>query len=508
MNKRRDALVSGVGGALAIATSFAVAGKTPAFVGAGTDRLVTGLVPGVVMGTAIDYLGEGADILAFGTALVLAFALFSGVTYGAIVATRRSEVPFTGIIAAVAGGWLLATVLTVVVVDALYVGGAMGLVLAGANYWWGIGRNGPGRAAKVGRTGEEGSESPSPSRRSVVAAVLGVAGLSGVAYLHGRKKVGAVEGPISDVTDDATQADAEQALGSADRQSFAVTGLGGLVTPADDFYQVDKNAVDPNPSAGLWSLRVTGAVDEELELSYDEITGMKTEHRFATLRCVGESVNGEKMDTALWSGVPIQRLLDRAGIPDGCCVMLHADDGYYEEFSVAALRDGFLAFGMNGRLLPRSHGYPVRALIPGHWGEINVKWVTEIEVLDESAEGFWEKKGWHGTGPVETVAKLHAVNHLDSGAVQVAGHAYAGTRGIRTVEVSTDGGETWQNADLGPKLPGPDVWRQWKFQWKPQGGKHEVIVRAVDGTGTVQPEDFRSAYPNGPTGWVSRTISV
>ncbi|WP_423743474.1 hypothetical protein V5735_10490 (plasmid) [Haladaptatus sp. SPP-AMP-3] len=84
----------------------------------------------------------------------------------------------------------------------------------------------------------------------------------------------------------------------------------------------------------------------------------------------------------------------------------------------------------------------------------------------------------------------------------------AGTRGISRVEVSTDGGGTWENADLGPRLPGRDVWRQWRFQWKPRGGKHEIVVRATDGSGTVQPEEFRSAYPNGPTGWVSRTIEV
>ncbi|MFH5800365.1 hypothetical protein [Haladaptatus sp. CMAA 1911] len=60
----------------------------------------------------------------------------------------------------------------------------------------------------------------------------------------------------------------------------------------------------------------------------------------------------------------------------------------------------------------------------------------------------------------------------------------------------------------GPKLSGTDVWRQWRFQWKPTGGKHEIAVRAVDGDGTVQPEEFRSAYPNGPAGWVSRTIET
>jgi DMSO/TMAO reductase YedYZ molybdopterin-dependent catalytic subunit len=78
------------------------------------------------------------------------------------------------------------------------------------------------------------------------------------------------------------------------------------------------------------------------------------------------------MDSAVWTGVPIIDLIEDAD-PNGDYVMLRADDGFYEEFSVDALRDGFLAYDMNNQNLSTSHGYPVRALIPGHWGEINVK---------------------------------------------------------------------------------------------------------------------------------------
>ncbi len=232
---------------------------------------------------------------------------------------------------------------------------------------------------------------------------------------------------------------------------------------------------------------------------------MAEEHRFKTLRCVGESLNGKKMDNALWTGVPISALLEKTTVSDECCVMFRAADDYYEEFPLAALEDGFLAYEMNGQPLPRSHGYPVRALIPGHWGEINVKWITEIQVLEQKAEGFWEKKGWHGTGPVNTVAKLHAVNHLDGGEIQVGGHAYAGTRGIQRVEVSTDGGASWTDATLSEPLPGTDVWRQWEHTYE-TSGPHEVVVRATDGNGNLQPKTQENAYPNGSSGWVSKRI--
>jgi hypothetical protein len=184
---------------------------------------------------------------------------------------------------------------------------------------------------------------------------------------------------------------------------------------------------------------------------------------------------------------------------------LHGADAYYNEFPIDALWPGLLAYRMNGRPLPRAHGAPVRALVPGHWGEINVKWLTEIEVRDEDTMGYWEHRGWHGTGPVNTVAKLWQTRSLGSGRYEVAGHAYAGTRGIEAVEVSTDEGDTWVEAELSEPLPGDDVWRQWRHEYG-AGGWHEVIVRARDGDGNLQIPEEDGPRPDGATGWVSETV--
>jgi hypothetical protein len=254
---------------------------------------------------------------------------------------------------------------------------------------------------------------------------------------------------------------------------------------------------------------VTGAVEREFDIDYETLVSQESREEFVTLRCVGDSLNGKKMDNALWTVVDIEPLLEEAGItPDSeqCCVMLRAADGFYEEFPLSALREGMLAYRMNGAPLPRRHGHPVRALIPGHWGEINVKWVTEIEILEEEMDGFWEEKGWHGTGPVTPVAKLHATNRLDDGRIEVAGHAYAGTRGVSRVEVSTDGGESWIEASLSEPLPGRDVWRQWVHRYDPPGGRHEVVVRMYDEEGVVQPEEEASPFPRGASGWVRETV--
>jgi DMSO/TMAO reductase YedYZ molybdopterin-dependent catalytic subunit len=314
----------------------------------------------------------------------------------------------------------------------------------------------------------------------------------------------------------------EALLSAAAERTFTVEGLDPLVS--EDHYVVDIASVDPDLLAGSWSLSITGAVDDVTTFDYETLLGMDAEHRFVTLRCVGEPLNGEKVDTALWTGVPATALLEEAGVDldSECCVMLRAADDYYEEFPLAALEDALIAYRMNGGPLPQQHGRPVRALVPGHWGEINVKWLTEIEILEREQDGFWEKKGWHGTGPVNTVAKLHSVRTPGEGRVRLAGHAYAGTRGVSRVEVSTDGGESWTDAELTERLPGrvpadagpdavaeageaADAWRMWRHEYTADG-PHDVVVRAVEADGTVQPSEEADAFPSGATGWVSERV--
>jgi len=187
--------------------------------------------------------------------------------------------------------------------------------------------------------------------------------------------------------------------------------------------------------------------------------------------------------------------------------MLRGEDGYYVQFPVDVLAEGFLAWGMNGKELPAGHGHPVRVLIPGHWGETNVKWLSEIELLNVEEDGYWEERGWEGTGEVKTVAKLwdEGVTEIDDGRIELAGHAYAGTRGIERIEVSTDGGGSWTDAALSDPLPDADVWRQWRHVFDPDG-THEVVVRAVDGEGNRQIREPSDPSPTGSSGWVRRTV--
>jgi DMSO/TMAO reductase YedYZ molybdopterin-dependent catalytic subunit len=314
--------------------------------------------------------------------------------------------------------------------------------------------------------------------------------------------------------------DVDDQIATAEQRSFDVEGMDPSIS--EGFYQVDISSVDPDVAADDWTLSVTGAVEEEFELTYEDIREMDHEHRFSTLRCVGESLNGHKMDTALWTGVPAAPIIERASPTGSCnCVMLRADgDDFYEEFPLDALRPGMLAYGMNGGGLPRGHGAPVRAIVPGHWGEVNVKWLTEIEFLETEQDGYWEQRGWHGTGPVKTVAKIHG-QELREDSLVVGGHAYAGTRGISRVEVSIDGGP-WQEAEVTERLPGvtapaadvgggnpdyaADAWRLWRYSMPAPDSGVQVRARAYERDGTRQPRESTGSFPSGPSGWVTKTV--
>ncbi|PSQ07037.1 sulfite oxidase [Halobacteriales archaeon QS_6_71_20] len=500
----RRLAVAVASGVAVTAGTFLVTGFTPRWVVVALAQTVLLVMPDALLAAGIQGLGSASQpllVVGAGALSVLLFGAlaFSGLRVGRVADRERAETVFlVGLLQA------LAAFLATVSPGAAAVGGALG-------------------GATVGLAGRAATGDVSRARRGVLRSAGVAAAAVGLASAGPLARAVRDAGSGADAEGEPVERDpvVERLLATAARRSFDLAGAEPLVS--ESFYEVDKNAANPRVSPEEWSLRLDGAVAESVELDLAAITERPAEHRFATLRCVGDSLNGRKVDTALWTGVPIAPLLDAAGVDEeGCCVMVRAADGYYQAFPVEALREGFLAYRMNGRPLPQGHGAPVRALIPGHWGEINVKWITEIEVLEEPATGYWEKRGWHGTGPVATNAKLHHTE-VRGGVVTVGGHAYAGTRGVSAVEVSTDGGDTWTEAELTERLPGPtpadadpeapgtvggeaaDAWRGWRHEFEADG-EHEVVVRAVEADGTVQSREERDPFPRGAAGWVRETV--
>jgi RNA polymerase sigma-70 factor (ECF subfamily) len=152
-------------------------------------------------------------------------------------------------------------------------------------------------------------------------------------------------------------------------------------------------------------------------------------------------------------------------------VVFHAVGGYSDSLPVAKALDPatVVAYGMNGRSLPRAHGFPARIIAPGIYGMKNVKWLERIEVVDYDYEGYWQRSdGWDNIAEIKTASRIDVPAELTSlgpGGV-VAGLAWAGDRGIRRVEVSLDGGATWVPATLRRELARA-AWRQWRLPLPP-----------------------------------------
>jgi len=165
---------------------------------------------------------------------------------------------------------------------------------------------------------------------------------------------------------------------------------------------------------------------------------------------------------------------------------------------------------MNGQPLPDRHGYPLRLLVPSAYGEVSVKWLTQIEIVDEAESGYYETQGWQPRF-VQTMSRIDSPKKgqlVKAGStVRMQGIAYAADRGISQVEVSADGGSTWTPAQI--TYGKPMTWSVWQAEWAPSElGPAVLKVRARDGKGDPQVETSRGFAPAGSTGLHTVQVTV
>ena len=307
-----------------------------------------------------------------------------------------------------------------------------------------------------------------------------------------------------------------------ERATFSYDGLAysgpGVqpIAPNDKFYTVTKNVVDPNVDAGIWRLEIGGLVEEPRGYTFEELKELGGVEQETTLMCISNRIGAGLMSNAVWQGIPLRDLL-QASRPhsDAMEVFLFGVDGYTDTFSFAKAMEPttIVAFAMNGDPLPQRHGYPARVVVPGLFGEKNVKWVTRIEVIDHDARGFYEQQGWGPNFVIPTRSDIFSprwVRRRDDRFVEplaagreatIRGRAFAGDRGIARVEFSSDGGETWRAARI--DYPGTHLtWTFWSEAWRPERpGEYTLLSRATDGAGTPQPGETRGIVPEGATGY-------
>ena len=353
------------------------------------------------------------------------------------------------------------------------------------------------------------------SRRSFLAwGAVAAAGATGAAFAlaRGRSGGGSAASVDPSITLPAPSSTPTSMPGAIDA---SLDGLTPLITPTAEFFRIDTAFNPAKVDLATWRLRIGGQVDAPFELSYDDLLNLPQVERPITLACVSNGVGGSLVGTAMWQGVPLRSLLDRAGVrPTGTQVFSRSVDGFTSGFPIEALSDGrdaLVVVGMNGDPLPAKHGFPARLVVEGLYGYVSAtKWLSSIDVVPwDSANGYWIPLGWSKLGPVKTACRIDVPapgNRVAAGRIAVAGVAWSATTGISAVEVRIDDGP-WQRAELGASY-GPSAWRQWVAHVDVAKGTHEVTARATDGRGIVQTADEAPPDPDGATGWPSRIFVV
>jgi DMSO/TMAO reductase YedYZ molybdopterin-dependent catalytic subunit len=282
------------------------------------------------------------------------------------------------------------------------------------------------------------------------------------------------------------------------------------ITPNELFYCVTKNVVDPKVNVDLWHLEVDGLVQNRSTWRFQDLVGLPAHEQQTTLMCISNGLDAGLISNAIWKGVPLRDLLERAApLSNAARVRFHGVDNYTDTIPLEKAMDPatLLAYRMNGVRLPNRHGYPLRAIVPGYFGEKHVKWLTRIEVTHAKSKGFYEAQGW---GPDFTAPTRSRIDVPDYDAsfsisrlqqpIEVKGIAYGGDRGVSRVEFSFDDEKSWRDADI--YYNGGDLaWALWKTEWRPDNpGDYTLVVRATDGEGEIQKWEEDRGWFSGVTG--------
>ncbi|MCA1646825.1 MAG: molybdopterin-dependent oxidoreductase [Chloroflexi bacterium] len=301
--------------------------------------------------------------------------------------------------------------------------------------------------------------------------------------------------------------------------------LAPAITANDDFYIVTKNALaDPLVDVASWRLVIDGEVNRPVQVDYRTLIALPPVELTKTLECISNftarcnltSFGCDLVSTARWKGARLQDVLDLAGglKPGAVGLAFLAAD----EFSaglppdVVDDPDTLIVYEMNSEPLPRVHGFPARLLVPGRYGMKDPKWLAGIRAMTQDYRGWYEQRNWNKDGIIKTMSRIDLPvdgARLPAGEQRVAGIAYAGDRGLSKVEFSTDVGGTWQTARILETIPGRDVMVRWEGTFEvPASGSVTISMRATDGTGEAQIEEFRLPQPDGASGRDAVTVTA
>ena len=310
----------------------------------------------------------------------------------------------------------------------------------------------------------------------------------------------------------------------------SVDRLDSWMTPAGVFF-VRNNLLMPNVSLDSWRLRITGEVSRSLEFTFRDLQSFTPRDVTNTLECAGNgraffqpSVGGVPwrrgaVGTAVFSGPPLRDLLEKAGMTPaarhvsfkGLDIVPEGAHEFVRSIPIekALEPNTLIALRMNGAALTQEHGFPARALVPGWIGSCSIKWLSDIHVMKSEFPGFYMQSAYRlpqsaATRESRSEVTSHAITSLAvksiitspldgstvkmvrGGGIEIRGAAWAGEHAIVKVEVSSDGGQSWERATLGLEQS-KYAWRRWSHDWHPGPGTYRLLAWATDNQGNCQP---------------------
>ena len=319
-------------------------------------------------------------------------------------------------------------------------------------------------------------------------------------------------------------------------------GLRYPITPIGMHYLLTHFDI-PSLEPATYKLCIAGRVGDPLRLSLDDLKARPAVTIPVVMECAGngrahlsprpisQPWRDEAVGCAEWTGAPLRPILEEAGLLEDVAEILFTghDRGMDQDVEhnyerslplEEALREEvILAYGMNGQPLPPQHGFPLRLVVPEWYGMTSVKWLKSITAISEPFEGVQQAKLYRyrrseeDPGTPATRKYPHALmvppgipeflsrrRHVRAGRMLVEGRAWSGFGAVERVEFSSNGGSSWDDAELGETL-GRYGWRSWSYEWEAQEpGEHELCTRATDVAGNVQPLEKGEAWNVGGYG--------
>jgi DMSO/TMAO reductase YedYZ molybdopterin-dependent catalytic subunit len=324
-------------------------------------------------------------------------------------------------------------------------------------------------------------------------------------FFTGRQEASGAGQPLQNLPGSSTDAPGTTSINPA-------PGTRPAITSNADFYRIDIDTRPPVIQGKEWSLKIEGLFEKTDPLDLGEIMAYPPVTETITQACISNPIGGDLISTTRYTGARLRAVLaDLELAPAAKALELHSADGFYEFVTMRDMLDSrtLLVYGMNGKSLPTAHGFPLRIYIPNHYGMKQPKWITRMKAVDHEGEGFWVKRGWSRQARPHIISIIDAVatEDIQSGSVPVGGIAWAGDRGISKVEVQVDDG-SWSGAEILEPTLGPLAWVLWRFDWPVEKGHHTFRVRATDGTGALQVGESTDTFPDGATGYDSRTVDI